>query len=108
MLAARLKEARDYLGLSQEEVAQVLGVPRSAISLFEKGERRVDALELKRLAQVYQRPLDYFTGNEVQSELSTDVFHLARAASALTTKDREELLRFAEFLQSKGRTEGKK
>jgi DNA-binding XRE family transcriptional regulator len=38
-LAARLKEAREYVGLSQEEVAQILQIPRSAISLIEKGER---------------------------------------------------------------------
>ena len=104
-LAARLREAREYVGLSQEEVAQILKVPRSAISLIEKGERKVDAIELKQLAQAYQRSVDYFTGAHREPELPKEVAHLARAASKLTGKDLEELTRFAQFLQSKGKPE---
>ena len=100
-LAARLKEAREYVGLSQEEVAQILQVPRSAISLIEKGERKVDALELKRLARIYQRNVEYFTGAYGELELPKEITHLARTASKLTPKDLEELTRFAQFLQAK-------
>ena len=60
----RLREAREYLGFSQEEVATYLGVPRSALSLIEAGTRKVDALELKKLAGLYKRPVAYFTGEE--------------------------------------------
>lgn len=103
MLGTRLKDAREYLDLSQDEVARILGVPRSAISLMEAGQRKVDALELKKLAELYQRPLGYFTGEvgEEPKALKT-VQHLARAASKLSDRDREELLRFAQFLQAKG------
>jgi transcriptional regulator with XRE-family HTH domain len=100
-LAARLKEAREYVGLSQEEVAQILQVPRSAISLMEKGERKVDALELKQLAQVYQRNVEYFTGAPDDPELPKEIAHLARTASKLTPKDLEELTLFAQFLHAK-------
>jgi len=101
-LGSRLKEAREYFALSQEEVAKILRVPRSAISLIETGDRKVDALELKKFADLYQRPLEFFTG-EVKREpsLSGDVLHLARAVSKLTASDREELMRFAQFLESK-------
>jgi transcriptional regulator with XRE-family HTH domain len=100
-LAARLKAAREYLGLSQEEVADLLKVPRSAISLIEKGGRRVDALELKQLARIYQRNVHYFTDATEVPELADQVAHLARTASTLKPKDLEELTLFAEFLQSK-------
>ena len=104
-LAARLREAREYLGLSQDEVAKVVGVSRSALSLIESGQRKLDALELKRLANIYQRPLGYFTGETSEASIVPEsVTHLARAAAKLTDKDREELLRFAKFLQSKGRS----
>ena len=53
-LASRLKEMREYLALSQEEVAQMLKIPRSAISLIENGERGVEAVELKQFAEVYK------------------------------------------------------
>jgi len=99
-LARRLKEAREYLELSQDEVAGALKVPRSAISLIETGQRRVEAVELQRLAEIYQRPIGHFTGeNSEPAALPDTVQHLARTAAKLTDKDREELQRFAEFLQ---------
>ena len=103
-LAGKLREAREYVDLSQEEVAQILKVPRSAISLLERGERKVDALELKRLANLYQRSVDFFTGTSAEKELPQDVAHLARTASKLTAKDLVELTRFAQFLQSKNQS----
>lgn len=104
-LGVRLKEAREYLELSQDEVASALSVPRSAISLIETGQRKVDALELQRLAEIYQRPIGHFTGEDPEPEaLPEAVQHLARAAAKLTERDREELMRFAEFLQTRGRS----
>lgn len=104
-LGVRLKEAREYLELSQDEVASALNVPRSAISLMETGQRKVDALELQKLAEIYQRPIGHFTGEDAEPEaLPEAVQHLARAAAKLTERDREELMRFAEFLQTRGRS----
>jgi transcriptional regulator with XRE-family HTH domain len=104
-LAQRLKNAREYMELSQDEVAALLKVPRSAISLIESGQRRVEALELQRLAEIYLRPIGYFTGEAVEpAALPASVQHLIRTASKLTDQDREELQRFAEFLQSRGRS----
>lgn len=100
-LATKLKTAREYVGLSQEEVAAMLKIPRSAVSLMEKGERKVDALELKSLAHIYQRNVHYFTGTEELAGLPEEVAHLARTASKLKPKDLEELTLFAQFLQSK-------
>jgi transcriptional regulator with XRE-family HTH domain len=101
-LASRLKERREYLSLSQEEVAQMLRIPRSAISLIENGERKVDALELKKFAEIYQCPLDYFTGSPGDATgVNREIAFLAKAAAKLSPKDREELLRFAQFLDAK-------
>jgi transcriptional regulator with XRE-family HTH domain len=101
-LGERLREAREYLQLSQDDVARLLGIPRAAISLIESGHRKVDALELKKFAQIYQRPLSYFTGGESKPpKLPKEIEHLARKAAALSDRDRAELARFAEFLQSR-------
>lgn len=104
-LAERLRLAREYLTLSQDEVARAVGIPRAAISLIESGQRRVDVLELKKFAAVYDRPISYFTGEEQSSRIPEEVEHLARAVKNLSSKDREELTRFAEFLQSKAAKE---
>ena len=104
LLGSRLKEAREYLELSQDEVAKALDLPRPAISLIEAGQRKVEAIELKKLAAIYQRPIGYFTGEpSAHATVPETVQHLARAAAKLTDKDREELLRFAEFLHARGR-----
>jgi transcriptional regulator with XRE-family HTH domain len=104
LLALRLKEAREYLGLSQDEVAKIVSIPRPAISLMEAGQRKVEAMELKRLAELYQRPISFFTGDSPEpAALPEEVQHLARTAAKLTDKDREELLRFAKFLQTRRR-----
>jgi transcriptional regulator with XRE-family HTH domain len=101
-LASRLKEMREYLALSQEEVAQMLQIPRSAISLIENGERGVGAVELKRFAEIYKCSIDYLTGvSDTDKAVQHEIEHLARAASKLSPKDREELLRFAQFLAKK-------
>ena len=100
-LGERLREAREYLGFSQEEVATFLGVSRSALSLMETGQRKVDALELKRLAGLYKRPVGYFTGEEEDASIGADVKHLARKVSDLSSEDREELARFADFLRAR-------
>lgn len=101
-LGERLREAREYLGFSQEEVATFLGVSRSALSLMETGQRKVDALELKKLAGLYKRPVGYFTGEEAEeTSFGADIKHLARKVSELSPDDREELGRFADFLRAR-------
>lgn len=56
----RLKEARDMAGLSQQELADLLKRPQTWISKNETGERRVDAVELAKLARALKRPMEWF------------------------------------------------
>src|SRR5216117_448617 len=78
-LGERLRQAREYIGFSQEQVATFLGVSRSALSLIETGQRKVDVLELKKLAALYERPVGYFTGEATEDiPFGADVKHLAR------------------------------
>ena len=100
-LGARLKEEREYRGFSQEEIANHLGVSRSAISLMESGSRKVDALELRRLASLYQTSMETLTGTDQEEPEQESVRMVARAAADLSPTDREEVLRFAEFLRSR-------
>ncbi len=105
LLSDRLREAREYVGLTQDDVARKLGVPRSALSHMESGARKVEALELTQLAKLYQRDLAWFTGEKLRApKVSKDVAYLARAAEELSPKDRAELARFADFLKSRARS----
>jgi transcriptional regulator with XRE-family HTH domain len=103
-IAGRLKEARDYLGLSQQDVADQLKLSRSAISQIENGQRGVETLELKALAKLYQRPVGYFTGDEQAAVIPAEVQLLAKQLKKLSAEDRETLLRYTEFLVQKAAT----
>ena len=56
----RLRLARLKADLTQVQVAKRLKRPQSYISKVESGEQRVDILELKKFAQLYNRSIEYF------------------------------------------------
>ena len=103
-MGARLREAREYLGLSQEVVAEALHVPRASVSAMESGRRKVSSLELRDLARLYKRPLEFFYDDDGVAEAPEDetVQALFRATRNLTADDKEQVLKFAEFLKGAG------
>jgi transcriptional regulator with XRE-family HTH domain len=106
-LGDRLREAREYLGFSQEEVATFLGVSRSALSLMETGQRKVEVMELKKIAGLYKRPVSYFTGEDVEAmAFGAGAKLLARKVADLSPDDLDELGRFADFLQARKQKKG--
>lgn len=98
-VAALLREAREYLGLSQDDVAAALNLSRPAVTNMESGTRKVDALELEQLAQLYGRSVQYFLGME-DAVPDSKVTFAARTLKGLSDKDLEEVARFAEFLRT--------
>jgi transcriptional regulator with XRE-family HTH domain len=57
---AKLKAARRAAGLTQTEVASLLGKPQSFVAKCESGERRIDVVELARFVKLYRRPMSHF------------------------------------------------
>jgi transcriptional regulator with XRE-family HTH domain len=61
-LIALLKEQRLRARLTQQQVADALGVPQSFVAKYEGGERRLDVLELIEAAEALQAdPIELFT-----------------------------------------------
>ena len=58
-IVQQLKKARKSAGLSQEEVAEILGKTQSYISKIESGQRKVDVIQLKEFAKIYKKNLDF-------------------------------------------------
>lgn len=56
----KLKTARIEAGYKQEHVAKHLNLPISAISVMESGSRKIDVFELKKLADFYNKPIEWF------------------------------------------------
>lgn len=60
----RLVHARESRGLTQQQVADRLGVVQSWVARCETGERRVDVIELRQFAKLYRKRLSYFIAEE--------------------------------------------
>ena len=55
-----LLKARQESGLMQIEVADKIKKPQSFVSKVERGERRLDVVELEAFAKLYKKSLDFF------------------------------------------------
>ena len=77
-LGNRLRAARERRGLSQQAVADALGLPRTAITNMETGARAVSTLEITKLADLYgQTPAYFLAPNEQEAEDLLVVLHRA-------------------------------
>jgi Zn-dependent peptidase ImmA (M78 family)/transcriptional regulator with XRE-family HTH domain len=74
-LGNRLRAARDRRGLSQQAVADALGLPRTAITNIETGARAVSTLEITKLAELYDQTPAYFLAANEQAEDLSVVLH---------------------------------
>lgn len=57
----RIQQAREELGLTQQELASRLGLTQAALSNYELGKRRLYLANLERIASALEKPLSYFT-----------------------------------------------
>lgn len=100
-LGARLRQAREYVGLSQDDVASVLGISRPAVTLIESGGRKVEAIELSKLASLFGTTAEFLlTGQKVVMADDEKLAYLARATQGLSESDLDQLLRFTDYLRN--------
>ena len=99
-VGGRLRSARETLGLTQEDVAAALNLQRTSVIAMEAGKRNVTALELRRLARLYRRDVTWLLGEgqETLDTASAENQALFRATAQLSEEDKEQVLRFAQFL----------
>src|SRR5690349_24638545 len=86
----RVQGARAAAGMSQGELAEAIGLDRTMVAKIESGTRRVDALELARLATALHVPMAHF--------LDAQPLVLSRRTVALTTDSDSEAGRESNLL----------
>lgn len=90
----RLKKARKDLHLSQEYVANFLGINRNAIIEIEAGKRKVSAEELGKFSELFLISTDELLhGRDVS--MPSKIF--ARKFDSLDEEDQQEILNLIEF-----------
>jgi len=60
-IGMRIQQAREELGITQQELAARLGCTQAALSNYELGKRRLYLANLERIANALAKPLSYFT-----------------------------------------------
>jgi transcriptional regulator with XRE-family HTH domain len=106
-LGHRLKVARVQAGLTQEQAATLLKVPRPSISEMENGRRSVSGLELKSLSDTYGVSLEWLLQDaDSGQQLPSSNFEIA--ARELKKLKEDDLNKLINFLHSiKGEKSGK-
>ena len=99
-VAKRLRLAREQAGLSQGQVAKVLGMHRPTISEIEAGRRKVSADELTTFAKTYAVSVAWLTSTRDDTEIDERVMLAARELSALKPDDLDRVVRFLSSLRA--------
>lgn len=95
-LGERLQKARKRQGLTQDDAAKVIDVARTTVTAIEKGERRVKASELLKLAEAYGREISEFVASRPQIG---DFQVQFRSALSRTWEDDKHIVASIELLE---------
>lgn len=68
----KLQKAREEAGLSQEELARILGCTQASLSNYELGKRRLYLADLQRIGEILGKPITYFLENADEDRLADD------------------------------------
>ena len=100
----RLRAARKHRRLSQGELAGRSGLQASAISHFERTDRKPSLDNLRRLAEALNVSTDYLLGRTTEMHgASTHPYSLHRHYVGLSSEHQEVLEEFARLLALKNR-----
>ena len=59
-IVKQLKKARQEAGLDQLEVVKRLGRSQSYLSKIESGQRKIDVIQMKKFAKLYNKDINFF------------------------------------------------
>jgi transcriptional regulator with XRE-family HTH domain len=119
----RLAELRKKHKMTQQELANKLGVSRGAIGMYEIGQREPDAETLKKIADFFNTTTDYLLGrtddpnppektidDEIMSimrEMGPDVAIMFYDLKGMTDDEKENLKIFLQGLKARREKQGK-
>lgn len=90
---SRLKAARRAKHMTQADVAEYIGLTQGAYSNWERGETKIDSLQLSRLAELFGVSVDYLLGKtDVPSSSYIRVPVLGRVAAGIPIDAIEDVI----------------
>lgn len=96
-ICERIKEYRIQLNLTQEYVANYLGINRATVTQMENGNRKITADELSKMCSLFGVSADTLLCGE---EISKPTAVFARSFERLNERDQAEIMNLIRFKES--------
>lgn len=97
-VATNLKKLREAARYTQDEVAQALGITRSAYSNYESGEREAPYDVLEKVSDLFG--CDMYVLFEENEDADAMILASAFRLDGLTDEDAAEIVRFKDIVKS--------
>ena len=94
-IGEKLKAAREYLGLTQEQVASSLNLTRNIIVNIENDNRSIKSEELYKFSKLYGLTMEEIVSDDKEIDMSNQIF--ARGFECLSEKDKQEIINLIKF-----------
>lgn len=69
LISEKIRQFRILKNRTQEELGNFIGLPKQAISRIEKGERKVTYIELSKIAEFLEEPIDALVIDDIKNKL---------------------------------------
>ena len=98
-----LKLLRNEKNMSQQELADALGISKSSINMYERGERQPNFEVLETIADFFNVDIDYLLGrtNKTTNIINPNTIAAHFDGDEYTPEELDEIKAFAEFVKSK-------
>lgn len=97
MFQERIKQLRLKNKLTQQEVADKLGVTRPAYTAYETGKRQPDFDTLAKLSALFEVSTDYLLGRYEPVEKDPNTLIAAHIDDDVSEQDMDDILRYIEY-----------
>lgn len=104
----RLKEIREFKGISQKDFAAIIGVPANTYNQWENGKRQPDPEIMIMIADYYDITLDYLMGRESPAKenpseqiegIDETSIEILNVCADLSLEAKEKVLSYIRFLK---------
>ena len=98
-----LKLLRNEKNMSQQELADALGISKSSINMYERGGRQPNFEVLEAIADFFNVDIDYLLGrtNKTTKIINPNTIAAHFDGDEYTPEELDEIKAFAEFVKSK-------
>ena len=94
-LVQRLRNLRDKYGYTQQDVAERIGVGKSAYRYYENNDRRIPVDVLARVGTLYNVSMDELLGNSCRMDTPSNIIH-----GNFTKEQLQKIQKYAELVKN--------